>query len=246
MTDWTGKRYWVIGASHGLGRALSVALNRAGAELIVSARSAEALMALADDMPGPVQVLPLDVTDQAAVDAAAEQIGAIDGMIYLAGIYWPMAAQNWHTDRVVAMTEVNYLGAVRTVGAVLPGMLARGAGHIVLTGSLSGFRGLSGAIGYASGKAALMGLGESLQADLHATGVRVQIANPGFIRTRLTDKNDFTMPFIMDADPAAAAMMRGISGGRRSFNFPWLFSLVFRLSRFLPDGLYIRLFGAKN
>jgi len=127
---------------------------------------------------------------------------------------------------------------------VVPAMVARDAGHVVLTGSLSGFRGLPGAIGYASSKAGVMHLAESMRADLWRTGVRVQLANPGFIKTRLTDKNDFHMPFLMTPEEAAGEMFT-LMENERAFqrHFPRLFSYLFRLSRFLPDWAYYRIFG---
>jgi len=243
---WPGKTYWLIGASEGLGRALAEKLSHKGAELVLSARNTDSLEALARDLPGPARVVAMDATDAASVARAQAEAGRVDGMVYLAGAYWPMPATEWDSDKAATMTEVNLTGAIRAVGAVLPDMLRRGGGHIVLTGSLSAFRGLPGAIGYASSKAGLMALAESMHCDLRHTGVEVQLVNPGFIRTRLTDKNDFHMPFIMDPGPAADRMLAHMETSRFSCNFPWLFSLVFRLSRLLPDGLYVRLFGARG
>ena len=142
--------------------------------------------------------------------------------------------------------DVNFTGAARVLGTVVPGFVARNRGHVVLTGSLAGFRGLPGSIGYGSSKAGLMHLAESMHADLRGTGVEVQLANPGFIRTRLTDKNEFHMPFLMEPDQAAAEMFTLMSGNRFKRSFPWAFSLVFRGAQFLPDALYYRLFGAKG
>jgi NADP-dependent 3-hydroxy acid dehydrogenase YdfG len=201
--DWRGKKYWLIGASEGLGREVALALSRAGAEVIVSARNADRLAELVAALPGKGRAVPVDVQSRESVDAAAAEIGPIDGMVYLAGVYWPMKATEWRQDEALQMADINFMGGLRAVGAVLPGMVERGAGHIVLTGSLSGFRGLPGAIGYGASKSGLMHLAENLQADLRRTPIRVQLINPGFIRTRLTDKNDFSMPFIMDADAAA-------------------------------------------
>lgn len=244
MIDWQGKRYWLIGASDGLGAALARKLSAAGVEVIVSARSEDKLRALADDLPGVAHAIPVDVSDRDSVTRAAEQVGQIDGMVYTAGVYWPFAAQDWNAEQAEAMADINFTGAVRAVGAVLPQMVARDAGHIVLTGSLSGFRGLPGAIGYAASKAGVMALGESMQADLHRTGVRVQIANPGFIKTRLTDKNDFKMPFIMSPEQAAQEMFEMMCDeGAYVRHFPRLFSYLFRFSRFLPDWAYNRLFA---
>lgn len=243
MRDWSGKRYWLVGASEGLGRALAERMSRAGAELVLSARNPDRLADLAAALPGKARVVPVDVSDAASVRAAAAEAGAVDGVVYLAGVYWPMAAQDWDADKVEAMFDINATGAARVLGAVVPGMIARDRGHVVLTGSLSGFRGLPGAIGYAASKAGVMALAESLQADLRRTGVEVQVINPGFIRTRLTEKNDFAMPFILSPEDAARAMFEHMGTDRFKYSFPMLFSWVFRLSQFLPDWAYYRLFG---
>ena len=243
MRDWNGKRYWLIGASEGLGEALARVMSAAGVELVLSARSADKLEALAAELPGRASAVPVDVTDRANLERAAAEIGEIDGMVFLAGVYWPMPAQEWKPEQVEAMADVNFTGAVRAVGAVLPDMVARDRGHIVLTGSLSGFRGLPGAIGYAASKSGVMALAESMYCDLRKTGVEVQLVNPGFVRTRLTDKNEFSMPFIMDPEDAAREIFEHMGSGGFARNFPTLFSLLFRGSLFLPDWLYYRVFS---
>lgn len=245
MKNWQGKRYWLVGASEGLGRAVAHKLNAAGAEVIVSARSEDRLKSLVAELSGNASYVTVDVTDRAAVEAAAKQIGEIDGLIYLAGVYWPMKSDEWDNEKADLMAQVNYLGASRVVGAVIGGMIARGKGHIVLTGSLSGFRGLPGAIGYASSKAGLMALAESMQADLRTSPIDVQLVNPGFIKTRLTDKNDFKMPFIMTPEEAANEVFDHMNTDGFKKSFPLMFSWVFRGSQLLPDWLYFRLFGAK-
>jgi short-subunit dehydrogenase len=245
MRDFAGKRYWLVGASEGLGLALARKLSAAGAELILSARSEDTLKQAAASLPGKVTILPVDVADTASVTTAAAQLPDLDGMVFLAGVYWPMRAQDWDAKSAEAMANVNFTGCMRVVGAALPPMVAKGRGHIVITGSLSGFRGLPGAIGYAASKAGTMVLAESLYADLRQSGISVQLANPGFIRTRLTAKNDFTMPFIMDPDEAAAIMFRHMQGNRFKISFPTVFSWLFRGGNFLPDWLYYRIFPPK-
>lgn len=242
MRTWSGKRYWLVGASEGLGRALALKMSRAGVELILSARSGDRLRELAEELPGRTRVVPMDIADRESVAAAWREVGEIDGMVFLAGVYWPQSAKDWNADEVEAMFDINLTGAARVLGHVVPDFVARDAGHIVLTGSLSGFRGLPGAIGYAASKAGLYSLAESIDGDLRDTGVEVQLVNPGFIRTRLTDKNDFEMPFIMDPDPAADIFFEHMTGGGFARSFPALFGLVFRLSVFLPHALYRRLF----
>lgn len=245
MREWLGKRYWLVGASEGLGRELALLISRAGAEVIVSARSKDRLDTLVDELPGKGRAVLVDVADLAAVQAAAAEVGEIDGVVYLAGVYWPMAAQDWDNEKADMMGQVNYLGASRVVGAVIGQMVQRDAGHIVLTGSLSGFRGLPGAIGYSASKAGLMVLAESMHADLRRTGVQVQVVNPGFIKTRLTDKNDFKMPFIVEPETAARELFDHMNSEGFKKSFPMLFSWVFRGSQFLPDWLYFRIFGAR-
>jgi len=245
VREWQGKRYWLVGASEGLGREVAFCLSRAGAEVIVSARSEERLKELVAALPGKASYIAVDVTDRAAVEAAAKQAGALDGVVYLAGVYWPMAATEWDNEKADMMGEVNFLGGSRVVGAVIGDMVARGEGHIVLTGSLSGFRGLPGAIGYSASKAGLMALAESMQADLHKSNIQVQVINPGFIKTRLTEKNNFNMPFIMEPEAAARVFFEHMNDSAFKKSFPMVFSWVFRVSQFMPDWMYYRLFGAK-
>ena len=245
MTDWVGKRYWLVGASEGLGREVAFSLSRAGAELVVSARSEDRLKALVDELPGKAIYAVLDVSDRDQVRRVGGEIGPVDGLVYLAGLYWPTKSANWDFDEVDAMSDVNFMGAQRCVGAVIGDMVERDSGHIVLTGSLSGFRGLPGAIGYGASKAAVMYLAESMQADLRKTGVRIQLINPGFVRTRLTDKNDFKMPFIMEPEDAAREFFDHMNSNDFKKSFPMMFSWLFRLSQFLPDWAYYRIFGAR-
>ena len=246
MREWTGKRYWLVGASEGLGLALAQMISRAGAEVILSARSEDRLSAAVATLAGKASAVPCDVADRASVQAAADQIGPVDGVVYLAGVYWPTKAQEWNAEQVEAMCDVNFTGCARVIGAVLPGMVARGTGHVVITGSLSGFRGLPGSIGYTASKAGVMSLAECLYADLRDTGVEVQVANPGFIRTRLTDKNDFSMPFLMEPAEAAQEMFEHMNSDTFKKSFPLMFSWLFRLSQFLPDWAYYRMFAPRK
>ncbi|MEM8630523.1 MAG: SDR family NAD(P)-dependent oxidoreductase [Pseudomonadota bacterium] len=243
MRHWAGKRYWLVGASEGLGRALAHKMSRAGVELVLSARNPDRLADLVAELPGKATYIPVDVADDESVFAAAAELGQVDGVVYIAGVYWPMPAQKWDPEPAVAMADINFTGALRVIGAVMPRFVDRDEGHFVITGSLSGFRGLPGSIGYGASKAGTMVLAESMHADLRKTGIDVQLVNPGFIRTRLTDKNDFSMPFIMDAEPAAQIMFEHMASDRFKMSFPWGFSMVFRLSQFLPDWLYYRIFS---
>ena len=239
-----GKTYWIIGASEGLGRSVAREMSRLGARLILSARSSDRLEELARDLGG-AEVLPMDVCDLASVSAALETGRKADGLIYCAGMYEPMTASEWDPEKAEEIVEANFMGAMRVLGRTVPGWVERGFGHIVLIGSLAGFKGLPGAIGYGASKAALRHLAEDLYIDLKGTGVDVQVANPGFIKTRLTEKNTFDMPQLMDVDKAVYHVMCLIRNPEsRQVNFPAPFSWVFTvLGRCLPFRLYVRLVG---
>jgi NADP-dependent 3-hydroxy acid dehydrogenase YdfG len=241
--EWQGKRYWLVGASQGLGAALAHKLSRNGVEVVLSARSKDDLDALAAELPGKASVQVIDVSSDESVQAAAEAVGDVDGVVFLAGAYWPFGAQEWNADQATMMADVNFTGLVRVMGQVVPRMVARDRGHIVITSSLTGFRGLPGSIGYTASKAATMSLAECMYADLRKTGVKVQVVNPGFIKTQLTDKNDFKMPFLMQPEEAARQVFEHMSSDRFKRSFPWAFSLLFRGSQFLPDWLYYRIFS---
>ncbi len=243
MTEWNGKRYWLIGASDGLGEALAHKISRAGAHVILSARSEDKLHALAKKLPGSTSVQVVDVADDDSVRTAATAVGEVDGVVYLAGVYWPFGAKEWEPDHATAMADINFTGLVRVMGQVVPSMVAKDAGHIVITSSLTAFRGLPGSIGYTASKAATLSLAECMYADLRKTGVKVQVINPGFIKTQLTDKNEFNMPFLMQPDEAAQEVFEHMNTDSFKKSFPWTFSLVFRLSQFLPDSLYYRIFS---
>lgn len=244
MTEFFGKTYWLIGASEGLGRAVALALDALGARCILSARNTERLEALAAELTHDPMVVGVDVSDDASVAHAWETVAAEDpfGVIYLAGYYDPIPAQDWDRAGVLQMADVNFMGGVRCLGHVVPHLAQRDAGHIVVIGSLSGYRGLPGAIGYGASKAAIMHLTENIWIDLVKTGVKTQLINPGFIKTRLTDKNDFSMPFIMSADKAAEHVIRAMRSDRFKTDFPWGFSLLFRASRWFPRWLYKAMF----
>ena len=241
--EWQGKRYWLVGASDGLGKALAHILSRAGAEVIVSARGEDKLKAVVAELPGKASYQTIDISDNESVAAAAAAVGDIDGVVLLAGVYWPFGAKDWNADQATAMADINFTGFVRVLGQVVPQFVAKDAGHIVITSSLTGFRGLPGSIGYTASKAATMSLAECIYADLRKTGIKVQIANPGFIKTQLTEKNDFKMPFIMETDVAAREMFEHMNDSAFKKSFPRLFSLVFRGAQFLPDWLYYRVFS---
>ncbi len=239
MSSFDGKTYWIIGASEGLGHALAQALAAKGAHLILSARNADRLAEICADLPNARSV-PCDVTDLASVRHAVAEAGSVDGLVYNAGAYDPMRSAEWDTEAALRMSDVNYQGALRILGETVPGFVAAGKGEITLIGSLAGYHGLPAAIGYASSKAALISLAETMRHDLAGTGVTVRIVNPGFIKTRLTEKNSFKMPMLMTPQDAADRVVKAMSRRRFRTDFPVPFSWVIRLIDYLPDLLVYR------
>jgi NADP-dependent 3-hydroxy acid dehydrogenase YdfG len=238
----------VTGASSGLGRGLALHYARTGATVHAAARRQPELDALADEvkraaMPGRIVPLALDVTDaeaQARAIAAAEEEagGALDLVIANAGVGEPTpgAAIEWR--RVKRVLDVNVSAACVTIAAALPAMVARGAGTVVAMSSLAAVRGFPGSAAYCASKAALHVFMESLRVDLRGSGVRALTIYPGFVKTEMTAKNRFPMPFLMELDDAVVAMANGIARGDPTILFPYPLMAVARALGALPRALY--------
>lgn len=233
-------RIWITGAGSGIGEALALRLAAEGNQVIACGRRIEPLAALAERRAG-ITPLALDVVDRAAVQEAVETMGWVDTAILCAGIHTPTPARSFDAAVVRELVETNLMGAVHCVEALLPAMIKRGAGHLVLVASVAGYRGLPTAAGYSAGKAGLIALAESLKLDLDGSGVRVSLINPGFVDTPLTRRNSFPMPDLITAEQAADAILRGLKTGRFETAFPFRFALIMKLLRLLPDRLYFAL-----
>jgi NAD(P)-dependent dehydrogenase (short-subunit alcohol dehydrogenase family) len=243
IRHWQGLRVWLVGASTGIGRATAAALHARGARVIVSARSPAPLQTFADAHPGAV-ALPLDSTDRAAVAQAAQTLladGPLDLVVYCAGVYQPMRATDFQLDVMLQHDQVNYVGALYLLDAVLPTMLARRQGHISLISSVAGFRGLPNSLAYGPTKAALTHLAETLYLDVQDHGMGVSVIHPGFVQTPLTAQNQFHMPALMSPEDAAQAMIRGWERGQFEMHFPRRFTGWLKLLRLLPYRLYFPL-----
>ncbi|WP_151448884.1 SDR family NAD(P)-dependent oxidoreductase [Lacisediminimonas profundi] len=254
VTSWAGRRVWIIGASSGIGAATARLLRQHGARLALSARSGAALHDIANelandlasetatDQPHGVTILPLDVTDAAAVIEAAQTLrrlwGGIDLVLFAAGVYQPMRAQDIDPVAAGAILDTNVKGAYNVLGATVPMLRAQGQGAVALVASVAGYSGLPKALAYGPGKAALINLCEALYYDLHPAGIGVYLISPGFVATRLTAANDFTMPALITAEQAAREIVRGIEGGEFDIHFPKRFSRMLKLLRLLPYRLY--------
>lgn len=249
--DWHGKRVFLTGASSGIGEGLAAALAKKGAVIGLLARRRDMLDKLkirCEKAGGTARVFACDVTDADAVAAAAaeflHEFEHIDVLIANAGI----GGNNRETRdlqpiAVKKVIDINLLGAVNSVHAVLPAMLKRGSGHIVAISSLAGFRGLPKSAAYSASKAGMTAFFESVRLDVKHQGVDVTIIQPGFIKTPLTSGRDAKMPFLMELDDAIPHFIRAIERKKRFAAFPWQLATVVRAGKFMPSWLYDRIAG---
>jgi NAD(P)-dependent dehydrogenase (short-subunit alcohol dehydrogenase family) len=181
------------------------------------------------------------VTDPAAVTAAVGTIertlGPIDQAVLNAGSHQPVRATGLSAAAFRELTELNLMGTVNCLEALLPGMIARRAGRIAVVASLAGYRGLPTSAAYGMTKAGLINMAEALKPELEAYGVHMQVVNPGFVRTPLTDKNPFPMPFLMEVEDAAGAFYRGLGSKRFEIVFPRRLAYLLKVLRCLPTPL---------
>lgn len=240
IKNWSDKRVWLVGASAGIGAALAHALAAQGATLALSSRSRSSLEAL--NIPGAL-LLPCDSTKPATVSAARDALleawGGVDLVVYLAGSYEPMQAHTLDVKVLEDVVDVNFHGAVRLTAAALPSL--KTGGGIALVASVAGYQGLPKALAYGSGKAALIHFAECLYMDLKDQGIGVWVINPGFVATRLTDKNDFKMPALITPEQAAQDILAGLASGGFEIHFPKRFTRVLKLLSLLPYRLYFPL-----
>lgn len=253
MSNLQNKVIWLIGASSGIGEALAEELAHAGARLVITARRKERLEEIANSLNTKgcsVFVFPADVTDQKQVKAMHAQIasavGEVDILITNAGTYKPTDATTFSASEYAGIMQLNYTSMLYAIEAVLPSMIARKSGQLVGVASLVGYRGLPRASSYGASKAAVINFLEALRFDLLAHGVLVSIVNPGFVKTPLTDKNDFQMPFLVEAKDAAKIIRKGIEKKKKEIHFPWQFSWIFKLFRILPYSLYEKLVAKRT
>lgn len=241
---------WITGASSGIGRALSLKMAAKGYHVIASARRTEVLEELAREAAaqgGQITAMAVDTTQHDQVSDAVQriesEIGDIDVAVFCAGTYEKVLAHEVTVARARPVYELNLMGTLSCFEAVLPGMRARKRGRIAMVASLAGYFGLPTSAIYGASKAAIINMAEALRPELKQQGITLQIVNPGFVKTPLTAKNDFPMPFLMEVDDAADAFLEGLESSRFEITFPRRFSLILRLLQMLPYGLSLWLTG---
>jgi short-subunit dehydrogenase len=243
-----GKAYrtaLVTGASSGIGRALSIWLARRGVRVFAAARRLDALRKLQADLSsasGKLEPVEMDVGKARETIQQIQQLddssGGLDLIVANAGVGFQTHAKRIQWDKVEQTIQVNVLGASATLCAVLPRMVERNSGHLVGISSLAAFRGLPRSAAYSASKAYLATFLEGLRVDLKSTAVKVTSVYPGFVKSEMTAKNNFKMPFLMETDEAVNQIGEAIMRGQAAIAFPWQMALVSRVLRLLPNGVF--------
>lgn len=240
---------WITGASSGIGRQLALSLATSGWRVAATARSAEALLSLAEEaevLRGSITAFAGDVTKGAAMADLAgtvvAQLGPIALCVANAGVYYPQDGLAGNRDEWQTTIDVNLTGTVNTVLPVIEHMKAQGQGQIAIVSSVAGYRGLPTSAAYGATKAGLINMAESLKFDFDKAGLRIQIINPGFVDTPATKTNPFPMPYLMTAEEAVLEILKGLADKKRfEIVFPRPFARQLKLLRLLPYWLYFRL-----
>ena len=245
MTFWTNKTVLITGASSGIGKGLSLEIAARGGRLGLVARREEVLKEVVEEIAkenGTAIAVSADVRDANAIKQAADRVraflGPIDVLIANAGIGTTDYVAKLDPQVVADVININVLGAVNSVAAVLPEMVERKSGQLVAIASLAGYRGLPKSAAYSASKAALSSFFESLRIDLRHTGVKVSIIYPGFIKTPLTSGRMAKMPYLMELDYGVKKIVTAIEKGKKSYAFPWQLATIVRSSLLMPPSLY--------
>lgn len=236
------KHVFITGASSGLGRGLALSLAVPGARIGVAARRAELLDALVRELEArgaEARAFVLDVTDARATEECAarylEWAGSVDCVIANAGVGEGSRRERVQVERVAEVLTVNVLGVTNTVLSFLPSMKAQGSGTLVAIGSVAGHRALPGSASYSASKAAVRTFMDALRMELSGSGVHAMTICPGFVRTPMTDKNRFEMPFLMECDEACRLMVRSIARRDDVYTFPWQMRGLSYVLRVAPE-----------
>lgn len=244
ITDWRGKRVWIVGGSSGIGAALARSLAARGARLVLSARSKTGLAEVGHDCPQSIE-LAMDVTVAGEFPRVLAEItarwGGIDMVVLNAGTYRPLRAWELTPERARETLDTNLMAVIDGVATIVPALLAGGGGAIALVGSVAGYGGLPKAAAYGPSKAALVNLAECLYLDLAPRGISVFLISPGFVATPLTAQNDFRMPALIQPQEAADAILAGMAKGVFEIDFPRRFTLAMKCLGLLPYRCYFPL-----
>ena len=239
------KKVWITGASSGIGKALSIKFSKEGWQVAASARRENLLIELEKNYSN-IYSFPLDVAASENTNNVfkkiLEKLGNIDLCVFSTGIYDPKIEKEINLEQIRDVINVNFFGSVNCIKAVEKYFKEKKSGHISIVSSVAGYRGLPNSTGYGASKAALNNLAESLYFDFKKHNVRVSLISPGFIKTPMTDKNNFKMPFIKSADFAANKIYNGLTKGRAfEITFPKQLTIIMKILKILPYWKYFYL-----
>tara|TARA_B110000046_G_scaffold120288_1_gene127011 strand:- start:214 stop:972 length:759 start_codon:yes stop_codon:yes gene_type:complete len=241
------KTIWITGGSTGIGRALAIKFSNEGWNVAISARREELLNELSNQHEN-ISAFPLDVTDKIKCKEVFNKITSkytnVDICFFSTGTWNPKKEKDIDVEQIEDVFKVNFFGTVNSIKAVEQFFKDKKSGIITIVSSIAGYRGLPNSTGYGPSKSALNNLTESLYFDFKRFNVRVCLVSPGFIKTPMTDKNDFKMPFLKTPEYAAEKIYDGLIN-RNSFeiHFPKQLTLILKLLSFLPHKLYLGLVG---
>jgi len=236
------KKIWITGASSGIGKALSEKFASEGWKVAISARRKEILDEMANNEN--ISSYPLDVTNQDQVNNVFTKIisdfGNLDLCVFSSGTYDPKLEQEINIKQNKFVMETNFFGVLYCIKSVEKYFKDKNDGHISIVSSVAAYRGLPNSSGYGPSKAALTNLTESLYFDFKKHNVRISLVSPGFIKTPLTDKNEFPMPFIKSPEFAAKKIYNGLTKSKAfEIHFPKELTLFLKFLRVLPYKLYL-------
>ena len=239
------KSIWITGASSGIGKALALKFANEGWQVAASARREDLLNKIAESNEN-ISSFPLDVTSSEKCKDVFEQIKnklkSIDICFFSTGTWDPKKEKEIDVDQIKKVMNVNFFGTLNCIKAVEKYFREKNTGHISIVSSIAGYRGLPNSTGYGASKAALNNLAESLYFDFGRNNVRVSLVSPGFIKTQMTDKNQFKMPFLKTAEYAADKIYKGlINGSSFEIDFPKELTLILKFLKILPDSLYFKI-----
>ena len=239
------KSIWITGASSGIGKALAIKFANEGWQVAASARREDLLNKIAESNEN-ISSFPLDVTDSEKCKHVFEQIKnklkSIDICFFSTGTWDPKKEKEIDINQMKKVMNVNFFGTLNCIKAVEKYFREKKSGHISIVSSIAGYRGLPNSTGYGASKAALNNLAESLYFDFGRNNVRVSLVSPGFIKTQMTDKNDFKMPFLKTAEYAADKIYKGlINDSSFEIDFPKELTLILKFLKILPDSLYFKI-----